>query len=144
MPSASVAIVTRANPAASAQHAQRVAGVPRDALEHRLPSGITDAILHGLDAAHFRVRNPDGVGAAHPGGNLLLDGCIQILAELLVEVRFHARLRDECRHAGNDAPEKCLQSSPGEALRIRAMADVCASQSRASRLSCVRPSGVSE
>src|SRR5688572_14196427 len=109
----------------------------------RLPSGIAHTIFDRVDAAHFDARGARrGVGR-HALRSLLIDCGVQISAQLFVEFAFRSTFADECAETRNEAAAQRHHTPRGVAFRMRAIAEVCISQSRASRLSRARPSAVS-
>ena len=76
------------------------------------------------------------------GSHLLVDRGLQIGAELFVELLLDALVVEQRAKATKEAIER-EHHSPREASRILAIAMVCTSQSRVSRLSVDRPGAVS-
>ena len=106
------------------------------------PSHVAHRVFYRFDAAHLGAAPRDV-----PPSRLMPDDIfcsmarVQIVAELIVELPFDPLLpeqRTRCRRQAR--LNSAIYSSPGDAFRILAMAEVCTSQSRASRFSRARPS----
>ena len=122
-----------------AQHARRKAHVPPEALDHRFPADVPNAILHGFNAADLDECCANGRVAAHTAGYFLFGGRLEVRAQFVVQVLFNAVPVEQGTASAADSAEDAHHNSPRDALRILEIAAVWTSQSRASFLNLARP-----
>jgi hypothetical protein len=126
----------------SAQHAGAVPQVAPAPIEYRFPANVTNAIFHRLDAAQLNARGANRLRPRQPRSHLFFDSGGEKLAQLVLQFRFDAGGPEQAPHSPGEARQDRHHNSPRDASRIRAIALVCTSQSRVSRLSVARPAGV--
>ena len=103
---------------------------------------LAGLLLHRLDAAKLHAGRSARILGCHASANLRLDGGVQVRLNLFVELLLGAPAAKQPLQSANEALDARHHSCPGVAARILAMAVVCASHWRVSRLSCARPCGV--
>ena len=103
---------------------------------------LAGVVLHRLDAAKLHAGRAPRILGCHASANLRLDGGFQVRPKLFVELLLDAPAANQALQSANEALEGRHHSCPGVAARILAIAVVCASHCRVSRLSRARPCGV--
>src|SRR4029453_13107952 len=118
----------RGERAAPPEAAPRVRNVSPELLHQDFPPRVANVILDRSGAAQPDPRRARRVAAAHARLHAIVDGSLQELLELVVELPFHARAPEDCSETAEEPSHPTHQISPAEAWRIRAIAAVWTSQ----------------
>ena len=86
--------------------AEGEAKVLREGFEWKFPAGGADLLFGGFEAAHFEAGGAEGFGAAHAGGDFLLYGGVEKMAELVVQIAFEAVFVEEGVPSGGEISEE--------------------------------------
>ena len=88
IPSARVDTATVAKPGDLRSPRSGVADVLPDALDHRFPPGVADAILYRFHAADLQARGAERPRPGHAASHPVLDARLEKLAQLRVQLVF--------------------------------------------------------
>ena len=125
------------------QRAHAVSQVARECVEVRFPANVAHMILDRFGAAYLGPGSAQGRVMRQAVRDLGFDGGVQVRAQFLVELALDPASPDQGAKACNKSAAQLHEGSPATAFRMRAIAKVWTSQSRASCLRLLRPAAVS-
>ena len=114
------------------ERAHAVLQIARECVDVRFPANVAHVVFDRFGAAHLGPSGAHGRVMRQAVRHLGFDGGVQVRAQFLVELSLDPASPDQGAKGCNKSAGPLHQASPSAAFRMRAIAMVWTSQSRAS------------